>query len=147
MQEKILVSACLAGLPCRYDGKSKEITKIMELVAKGKLIPFCPEVSSGLPTHKIPSEIKDNKVYNKEGKDMTEYFKKGAENTLKFCQENNIKKAVLKQNSPSCGSKEIYDGSFTGTKIEGSGMTARLLKENNIEILDEDDFLKEIGIE
>lgn len=141
--EKILVSACLAGFPCRYDGKTKGDERIIKLVEEGKAIPFCPEVEGGLPTPRVPSEQKENRIINKDGVDVTDSYLVGAKKALEICKKNNIKKAILKSKSPSCGTDLIYDGTFSGTLIPGEGVTTKLLRENNIEVIDENEFLKE----
>ena len=144
MSEKLLVSACLAGFPCRYDGKTKPVKEIVELVESGKAIPFCPEVEGGLPTPRIPSEQLKDKVINEEGIDVTENYNLGAKKALEVCQNNNISKAILKAKSPSCGVGKVYDGTFSGTLIEGDGVTTTLLKDNNIKVINEEDYLREI---
>ncbi|MGM9858973.1 MAG: ECF transporter S component [Bacilli bacterium] len=138
--EKLLISSCLLGNNCRYDGKNNKIKKLNELKKYYELVPVCPEVDGGLPTPRIPSEISNDKVINKEYEDNTSYFKKGAEIALSICKEQNITKALLKSNSPSCGSNKIYDGTFTSTLIDGDGVTAKLLKENQIKVFTENDI-------
>ncbi len=144
MSEKLLVSACLAGFPCRYDGKTKPVKEIVELVESGKAIPFCPEVEGGLPTPRIPSEQLKDRVINEEGIDVTDNYNLGAKKALEVCQNNNISKAILKAKSPSCGVGKVYDGTFSGTLIEGDGVTTTLLKDNNIKVINEEDYLREI---
>lgn len=138
--EKILVSACLLGINCKYDGENNKNDKVIEYIKDKEVIPICPEIMGGLPTPRIPSEIKDNKVITKENKDVTNSFYKGAEEVLYLAKLLNVKKALLKAKSPSCGVGEIYDGTFTHTKIKGDGITTRLLKENNIEVITELDL-------
>ena len=142
--EKYIVSACLAGINCRYDGKSKENEIVNKLIEEGRAIPMCPEQLGGLPTPRVPSECKKEeteiKVYSKEGKDVTENFYRGAEQVLEFAKKHNIKKAILQQKSPSCGTR-TYDGSFTGTLADYSGITAKLLMENGIEIISSDELV------
>ena len=138
--EKILVSACLLGINCKYDGENNKNDKVIEYIKGKEVIPICPEIMGGLPTPRIPSEIKDNKVITKENKDVTNSFYKGAEEVLYLAKLLNVKKALLKAKSPSCGVGEIYDGTFTHTKIKGDGITTRLLKENNIEVITELDL-------
>ena len=138
--EKILVSACLLGINCKYDGENNKNDKVLEYLKDKEVIPICPEIMGGLPTPRIPSEIKDNKVITKENNDVTYNFVKGAEEVLYLAKLLNVKKALLKAKSPSCGVGEIYDGTFTHTKIKGDGITTRLLKENNIEVLTELDL-------
>ncbi len=143
----ILVSACLCGIDCKYNGGNNLVKPILDLLKEGKAIPVCPEQLGGLPTPRAASEIcsgtgKDvltgeAKVVLKDGTDCTKYFIKGAEETLKIAKALNIAKAILKENSPSCGSNFIYDGSFSGNKTAGRGVTAELLFKNGIEILNE----------
>lgn len=139
--EKILVSACLAGYPCRYDGKSKPVPEIVRLVEEGKAIPFCPEVEGGLPTPRVPAEIQGERVVTRDGRDVTDAYRKGAEKALDLMEKEGLSQAVLKAKSPSCGFGEIYDGSFSGKTIPGDGMTARVLKAAGKHVLTEDTFL------
>jgi len=136
----ILVSACLAGIKCRYDGKDNANIKVIEMVKNGIAIPVCPEQLGGLQTPRIPAEITEDKVLNKKGENVTSQFKKGAKETLRIAVLANCHKAILKQSSPSCGYGKIYDGSHTGIIIEGMGLTARLLFQNGIIILIEEDL-------
>ncbi len=141
--ENVLISACLLGLSCRYDGLSKPLdSKIINaLKARYHLIPVCPEIFGGLPTPRIPAEIQaDRRVLRKDGKDITAEYQKGAEETLRLAKMLDCKLAILKERSPSCGCGVIYDGTFTGTKIEGDGITAALLKENGIRIMGESEI-------
>ena len=112
--EKIICSACLLGYNCRYDGKSSPDKKVMALMPEKVLIPVCPEQLGGLPVPRVPSEIRGNRVVNKEGEEVTEHFKKGAEEVLKLAELMGCHRAVLKQRSPSCGHGQVYDGSFSG---------------------------------
>lgn len=138
----ILVSACLLGVACRYDGKSKGIEKIIELSKKYNLIPVCPEQLGGLPTPRVPSEKLKDKVINSEGIDVTVEYKKGTEEALRLAKIFNCPLAVLKAKSPSCGCGKIYDGSFSKRLIEGNGVTAQLLLENGIEVITEEEIDK-----
>ena len=138
--EKILVSACLLGINCKYDGGNNKNDKVLEYIKDKEVIPICPEIMGGLSTPRIPSEILNDKVINSEGLDVTDNFVKGANEVLYLAKLFNVKKALLKAKSPSCGVGEIYDGTFTHTKINGDGMTTRLLKENNIEVITELDL-------
>jgi len=135
-----LCSACLLGIKCRYDGKSKEDKKVLELAKKEVLIPVCPEQLGGLPTPRENSERQRNKVITKSGKDETENFKRGAEEVLKLAKIFGIKEAVFKQRSPSCGCGQIYDGTFSGKIIKGDGVTTELLKKNGIKVITEEDL-------
>lgn len=141
MKEKILVSACLLGVSVRYDGKSKANEELIEKLIDYDFIPICPEVWGGLPTPRVPSEIINDKVINKDGIDVTDNYMRGAIETLNLARKFNVKKAILKSKSPSCGKNKIYDGSFTGSLIDGNGITAKLLMDNDIEVLTEDEFL------
>ena len=132
--EKILISACLVGDKVRYDGKSQYHPLVKELLQKYELVPFCPEVEGGLTTPRVPSEISKGKVLNKEGRDVTRQFQTGAELALNICKYLQIKIAILKDGSPSCGSSEIHDGRFTGRMIKGKGITTTLLEKNGIKI-------------
>lgn len=150
MPQKLLISACLLGQPVRYDGQSKPISEkpwLKQLQAQGRLVIVCPEVVGGLPTPRPAAERVKDKVITKTGSDVTDAFVKGAEHALQMCQQHNIKYALLKANSPSCGNKQIYDGSFSGRLIDGQGVTARLLTENGIAVFSElqlDDLKREL---
>lgn len=140
--ENILVSACLLGENCKYNGKNNLNAKVLELKKKFSIIPICPEVMGGLPTPRVPSEIQGDKVINKEGKDVTKEYNRGALLALELAKKHNCKIAILKEKSPSCGSKFIYDGTFTGTKILDNGVTAKLLRLNGILVYSEDEIDK-----
>lgn len=133
--EKILVSSCLLGLNCRYDGGNNYSKEVEEFLKNYEVIPICPEIMGGLPTPRTPSERQADRVINKEGKDVTEQYEKGARECLFLAQKYDVKKALLKLRSPSCGSKEIYDGTFSHTIIEGDGVAAELFKKNGIEVI------------
>ena len=140
----ILVSACLVGINCKYNGKNNYNERIVELVKSGKAIPMCPEQLGGLATPRACAEIKyiDDKryVFNKNGEDITKEFESGAKEVLNFVKKMNIKKAILQSRSPSCGKGKIYDGEFTGRLIDGNGVLVDLLKENGVEIISIDDY-------
>jgi len=136
----ILISACLLGVPCRYDGKSKPCPGAAELAKVHTLIPFCPECFGGLPTPREPSEIIGRRVVNRAGTDVTGEYRRGAEEALKLCRMLGCSCAVLKEKSPSCGYGRIYDGTFTGTLTDGNGITAGLLAENGITVYGESDI-------
>jgi uncharacterized protein YbbK (DUF523 family) len=135
-----LVSACLCGENCRYDGKSTLSEKVKKLVDEGKAIMICPEIEGGLPIPRHPCEIRSNKVVNIQNEDKTEEFISGAEKVLELAKKHNIKKAILKEKSPSCGSSFIYDGTFSRKLIKGQGITTRLLRENGIEVISDEEF-------
>lgn len=139
--ENILVSACLLGVACRYDGKSKADEKIIALKEKYSLIPVCPEIMGGLPTPRPSSEICSQRVIMNNGKDVTAEYKKGAEEVLRLAKLFGCKKAVLKERSPSCGCGEIYDGTFSRKLKEGNGITSELLLNNGIEVFGETNIL------
>ncbi len=130
----MIVSACLAGFPCRYDGKARPCAQVVELVRAGKAIPVCPEQLGGLPTPRTSCEIREGRVVDAEGYDRTEAFRRGARAVLRIAQTYGATEALLQSRSPSCGSGRIYDGSFTKTLTAGDGVTARLLKENGIQV-------------
>lgn len=143
----IIVSACLAGINCRYDGKSSADSRIIELVREGKAVPVCPEQLGGLGTPRPPAEIcggtgadvLDGKciVKREDGTDVTDAFVKGSFETLKAARTCNAGIAIFRSLSPSCGIREIYDGSFSGNVIKGNGVAAELLLRNGIRVLKE----------
>ncbi len=140
--KKILVSACLYGHCTRYDGKNNLFKDklFLEWKNRGMLIPVCPEELGGLSTPRTPAEIVDGRVMTKDGADVTENFENGAEKVLKIARENNVVFALFKNGSPSCGCKQIYDGTFSGNKIKGYGVCARHLLDNGIVVLSEEDM-------
>ena len=136
----IIVSACLLGCNCKYNGSNNYCEKIEKLKEQYNIIDICPEVLGGLSTPRIPSEIVDDKVINKEGLDVTDNYNVGANLALEKALENNCKIAILKAKSPSCGSGKIYDGTFTSTLIDGDGITTRLFKQHNIKVYTEEEI-------
>lgn len=134
---KLLVSACLLGIDCKYNGKNNKNDKVIELLKDYDLIPVCPEIMGGLTTPRTPAEINGDEVITRDGKNVTKQYQKGAEETLKIAELYNCQRAILKEKSPSCGCGRIYDGTFTGTLIDGDGITARLLKDHGIKITGE----------
>lgn len=139
MREKILVSACLLGVNCKYNGSNNENEKVLSYIKDKEVIPICPEIMGGLSTPREPSEIFENKVISKSGKDVTSNFQKGAEETLNLARKLGVKKAILKSRSPSCGLDEVYDGTFSNKLVNKNGITAELLKNNGFVILREED--------
>ncbi len=135
--EKIIVSACLLGVPCRYDGKSKPVSGVIALKDKYELIPVCAEVLGGLTTPRIGAEIVGNRVLRGDGVDVTRQYNKGANEILKIAKENGCTRAILKSKSPSCGKGKIYDGTFTKTLINGNGVLTELLIKNKIMVFSE----------
>lgn len=142
MKEKILVSYCLIGKNCKYDGTNNYSKKVEAFLKDYIPVFICPEEMGGLPTPRVPAERRDNLVITKNNKDVTLEFVRGAEAVLKIAKEHNIKKALLKSHSPSCGTNSIYDGTFTHTLIKRDGVTAELLKKNDIEIITSDEIEK-----
>ena len=139
---KILISACLLGLPCRYDGASKPKPWVEELARLHELIPVCPEQMGGLPTPRNPSERRGDRVVMNDGRDVTAEYHRGAACALRLYQLLGCKAAVLKERSPSCGCGAVYDGTFTGTLTAGDGVTAALLRAHGIRVLGESQVLE-----
>lgn len=137
---KILVSACLLGEDCKYSGGNNYSPEVLEYVEGHEVIPVCPEVLGGLPVPRVPSEISHGVVMNREGVSVDREFRLGAEKALKIAKEEKIDLAILKSRSPSCGVKQIYDGSFTGKLIPGSGVFAQLLRGNGFIVMDSDEI-------
>ena len=136
----IIVSACLAGINCRWNNTSKPCQKVINLVKEGKAIPVCPEQLGGLTTPRTPAEQKGNQVFTKDGINVTNQFEIGAKKVLKIAKQSNCTEAILKSKSPSCGSNKIYDGTFSKTLITGDGVLAKILKDNNIQVFTEDEI-------
>jgi uncharacterized protein YbbK (DUF523 family) len=136
----LIVSACLAGLQCRYDGAGKPNEKIIHLVAEGKAVPVCPEQLGGLPTPRLPAEIRDGRVYRKDGVDVTVEFQRGAREAFKLAKLVGARNAVLKAKSPSCGCGKIYDGSFRGVLVEGDGLFAQLCMNDGMMVRTEEEI-------
>ena len=136
---KLLVSACLLGVACRYDGASKGLSEdvLRALMARHTLVPVCPEQLGGLPTPRDPSERQGARVVMASGRDVTENYRRGAEAALALCVQNGCKTAVLKEKSPSCGCGLIYDGTFSRRLVSGDGVTAELLKAHGIKVYGE----------
>lgn len=137
-----IVSACLAGIKCRWDGQARPCPAVLELVKKGQAIPVCPEQLGGLTTPRPPAEQRGNRVVTKDGKDVTFEFNKGAQEVLRLAKELNCQEAILKSKSPSCGCGLVYDGTFSKNLIESDGVLVKLLKNNDITILTEKDLKK-----
>ncbi len=143
----ILVSACLIGINCKYNGGNNYNLQVAELVRQGKAIPRCPEQLGGLPTPRLPAEIKGGSardvlegtaaVVRMDGVDVTSSYVKGALEVLKLCKDVGIELAILKARSPSCGKGGVYDGTFSGRLVDGDGITAHVLMENGIRVITE----------
>ncbi|GHF88945.1 DUF523 domain-containing protein [Thalassotalea marina] len=142
--DKILVSACLMGHCVRYDGgHQKLLSQTIDLWQKQqRLVVLCPEVAGGLLTPRPPAEIQSatGQVMDIEGNDVSDAFNRGAQMALSICQQHQIRYALLKESSPSCGGKFIYNGEFSGSKIPGSGITAKLLKQHGVRVYGEQDL-------
>lgn len=136
----ILVSACLLGTPCRYDGESRPAAGIERLgkIDGARVIPVCPECDGGLPTPRIPAERIGDKVVSRVGTDVTAAYRRGAELALATARENGCRFALLKERSPSCGSTHIYDGTFTGKLISGRGVCCEALENAGIRVFSEE---------
>ena len=143
--KNILVSACLLGLPCRYDGRSMPSREVISLGEKYNLIPVCPEIYGGLPTPRVPSERVGDKVLMKDGHNVTENYQRGAECALMLARIYSVDMAILKAKSPSCGCGRIYDGTFSGTLTDGLGVTAELLVNNGIRVITEEELVENGG--
>ena len=141
--EKVLVSACLLGQPVRYDGRSLPCAAVIALAARYELVPVCPECLGGLPVPRIPSEIDQSsdelRVMNARGEETTEAFLAGSRACVRIAQEHGCKLAILKANSPSCGSGTVYDGTFSGRLVSGNGVATRLLTSAGVQVIDEND--------
>ena len=155
----ILVSACLLGVPCRYDGKSCPVPELIAWASSRWVIPFCPEVEGGLPTPRLPSEIEGartgldgadvlarrTRVLRSDGVDVTAHFIVGAQAAAGLAHDLGIRLAILKSRSPSCGAGAIYDGRFQGTLVKGDGVTTSLLRRLGLDVLSELDLPQEEG--
>jgi len=137
---KILVSACLLGINCKYNGGNNRCEKVVALMENNELIPVCPECLGKLPTPRTPSEIIDGIVTNAEGVIVDEQFRKGATEALEIARQQQIDYAILQSRSPSCGVNQIYDGSFSGRLCPGRGVFAQALIENGFQVVDVEDL-------
>lgn len=142
--ERILVSACLLGQPVRYDGRGNLVDHPIwqRWLGENRLLPLCPEVAGGLPTPRPPAELQGQtiakvRVVTQSGEDVTEFFRRGAELAQQIARQHQVRMAILKANSPSCGNEHIYDGHFRGKKIPGQGMTAEHLSRAGVKVFNE----------
>ena len=134
---RILISACLLGVRCRYDGASKCHPLVQALALRHTLVPVCPEQLGGLATPRPPAERRGSRVVTCDGGDVTEQYCRGAEETLRLCRAMGCEAAVLKERSPACGCGAVYDGSFSGTLVSGDGVAAACLKAHGIPVYGE----------
>lgn len=132
---RILVSACLLGVKCRYDGKEKLNEAVAALAKTHELVPFCPEIYGGLPTPRDPAEIRGERVYTCNGRDVTAEYEKGAEMALKVAQMLKCDCALLQDRSPSCGIGTVHNGLFDGGLVDGDGKTAELMRRHGIRLV------------
>lgn len=137
---KIMISGCLLGENCKYNGGNNYSEKVAEYIKGHEVISVCPECLGGLPTPRIPAEIVDGVVTNKAGEIVDVQFRKGAEIALETAKRERINLAILQSRSPSCGVKQVYDGTFSGKRIDGPGVFAKLLKENGFQVIDVEDL-------
>ncbi len=135
---RILVSACLLGVRCRYDGESKACPAVLDLAKEHELVPVCPEQLGGLPTPRVPAEIQGERVVTRDGRDVTKEYQKGAEEAARLYQLLRCDCAILKARSPSCGCGQVYDGAFSGTLTPGDGVTAQALKRLGVRVMTEE---------
>lgn len=136
----IAVSACLLGENCKYNGGNNYSEALREFLKGHSVVPICPEVMGGLPTPRDPAEIVGGVVRQKNGRSVDEAFRKGAQEALKKVKDAGAELVILQSRSPSCGVNEIYDGSFTGRRVKGKGVFARLLEEEGIRAVDVEDI-------
>ncbi len=136
----IIVSACLAGVECRYNGQAFPVPKVVEMVKKGQAIPLCPELLGSLPTPRINAERRGERIFSNDGQDLTDEYTAGAKIAVTIAQLVGCKVAILKSKSPTCGCGKIYDGTFSGRLTEGDGIFCALLKESNIKVYTEDEL-------
>jgi uncharacterized protein YbbK (DUF523 family) len=140
MSKKVLISSCLLGENVKYDGGNNSILDdkfIQKLKNSNLIVPSCPETEGGLPTPRVPVEIINKRAINQNGEDKTAEFVQGAKKALQKVLKNGVKMAIMKFRSPSCGSGQIYDGTFTRTLIAGDGIATRVLKKNGVRVFTE----------
>lgn len=137
---KIMVSSCLLGDNVKYNGGNNRHEKVLEYIKGHEVVPVCPEMLGGLPVPRAPGEIQDGIVRNEDGTSVDYEYRTGAAKALEIAESERIDMAILQSRSPSCGVNQIYDGSFTGRKIKGMGVFARLLSENGYKVVDAEDI-------
>ena len=136
----VVVSACLAGVECRYNGQAFPIPRVIEMVKKGQAIPLCPEILGDLPIPRLSAEQCGGRIFAKDGQDLTNEYVAGAKIALNIAQLVGCKKAILKSKSPACGCGVIYDGTFSGKLTQGDGFFCKLLKDQNVKVFTEDEM-------
>lgn len=134
---RILVSACLLGVNCRYSGDGQRMEGIGELMELAELVPVCPEILGGLPTPRPPAERRGARVCTRDGGDVTQAYRRGAQECVRLAELYGAQLALLKERSPSCGAGEIYDGSFSGRRVPGSGVAAEELERRGVQVYGE----------
>lgn len=137
---KIAVSACLLGENCKYNGGNNYSEKVHNFIDGHEVIPVCPEVMGGLPTPRVPAEIVNGVVTMKDGTVVDKEFRNGARMALEMIIDNGVDLCILQSRSPSCGVKQVYDGTFSGSKIAGQGVFAGLLLDAGIKVIDVEDL-------
>lgn len=144
---KIMVSACLLGENCKYNGGNNKSESLLRLLSDHSVIPVCPEVLGGLPTPRVPAEIVEGVVTNREGASVDKTFRQGAEKALQIAKLELPDLIILQSRSPSCGAKQVYDGTFSGTLVPGQGVFAAMAQQAGFRVMDIEDVLKEGTIE
>lgn len=139
---RIMVSACLLGSNCKYNGGNNRSEDLLRRLARHEVIPVCPEVAGGLPVPRIPAEIVDGRVINREGQNVDDAFRSGAAAVLEIALREQPDLIILQSRSPSCGAREIYDGSFSGKLVPGKGIFAALACENGFKVMDVEEYLQ-----
>lgn len=138
----VLVSACLLGENCKYSGGNNDCEAVHTFVKNCKVIPVCPEVLGGLPVPRCPSELVNGVVMNAKGENVDRQFREGAAKALVIAKDGRAELAILQSRSPSCGVREIYDGTFSGKKIPGQGVFAQLLQKEGIRVMDAEELIR-----
>ena len=139
---KIMVSACLAGENCKYNGGNNRSEKVLKLMAENEVLTVCPEQMGGLPTPRVPAEIRDGVVTAKDGRNVDAQFRAGAAKCLEIAKKEQPDLIVLQSRSPSCGVKQRYDGTFSGKLVDRAGVTAQLLIDNGFRCVDVEDLVE-----
>ena len=141
---RYIISACLCGVPCRYDGTARRVERFVRLVESGEALAVCPEVLGGLSVPRPPCELLHRKAIDTQGQDKTKAYARGAEKTLALAKKHRIGVAILKERSPSCGVTRVYDGTFNEVLVPGEGITTQLLIKNGIRVYSEENIPDEV---